>query len=78
MKLHDEAWMPGTAPLDLVLRTLERHARAGIESVLKVCQGNYLDSTFHAIGAGHLADTDHPRAPPFRGARDRGSWRVSG
>src|ERR1700681_3568315 len=77
-ELDDKTRMPRAAPFDLTLCTLKQHACTRLEPVGEVCQGNHLDSAVDSIRAGDLADADHPRVPPFRGPRDRGSCRVSG
>src|ERR1700674_10399 len=66
-EFHDQARIPSAAPLDFSLGAFEHEARADGESILKVCQGNHLDSSVHAIRPRHLPDPDHARGlPPER------------
>src|SRR5712692_1526691 len=71
-ELYHEARLARPAPLDLVLRPVEDQCRAGVEPILKICQGNHLDSTDQAVGPRHLSDADHDGVPPPCSRRSRG------
>ena len=64
-ELYDETRLARPAPFDLALATIEEHGGSCAEPVIEVCQGNDLDSTFGAVGAGYLADADQDGAPPL-------------
>src|SRR4029077_6321553 len=77
-QLHDQAWVPRTAPFHLALETLEDQCGTGAESVIEICQGNHLDSAVGAVGPGDLADADQEGVPPPGSLRSRGpEWPPS-
>ena len=72
LQLDDQARLPSPAPFDLALASFEEQRRTGAESIIEVCQGDYLHSAFGTVGSDHLADSDHEGEPPSCSRRSRG------
>ena len=72
-ELDHEARLAFAAPLHMVSAAVEQQARSGVEAILKICQGQHLDSSIKSKRTHHLPHSDHAvtspvgRLPPPRG-----------
>src|SRR5437879_8545729 len=64
-ELHHETRLAFAAPLDLVSAPVEQQAHTRVETILEICQGDHLDSSFHSKRPRNLSDSGHAVTSPL-------------